>query len=497
MKTIQFTCTLLTDVILSSRAATDGFHESLDYIPGAKFLGITAGQLYDMDNKEQTLDLFHNGCVRFGDAHPINASGDYSYKVPASWQYIKGKDIQDDVYLHHLLGDAAKEALAKDGQQLKQARTGYFTANGQKGELLEVEQNFSIKSAYDATIYRASDQQMYGYFALKRGSVWKFSVRTDNDDYETLIVEALSGKKRMGRSSSAQYGLISIQHDKTISSTSTPKRLTAGRAYIYALSNWCFYDHSGSTTAQLDEVEHLGLPKGSKIDWSASQIRTRLYRTWNRKRSNRDPDRLIIEKGSVLILHLSQEANVAWHEQGIGGHRSEGFGQVIINPDFLFGEEKEGKLKLAFEGDAYLHYDRDISAAVEKGDDDESIIGFLKHKEEESDVFTLIDQRTNKFLKDYRKQFDLITSSQWGQVRNIANHVTDQTQLNDLLFHADFGICTGGQAEPYWRGCRDTLQKFIFTESNLADVSLAPLTAKIASEMAKAAQNKNRYGKSN
>ena len=42
MKTLYFKCTLLTDVIITQSAATDGHQSTLDYIPGSNFLGICA-----------------------------------------------------------------------------------------------------------------------------------------------------------------------------------------------------------------------------------------------------------------------------------------------------------------------------------------------------------------------------------------------------------------------------------------------------------------------
>lgn len=42
MKTLQFKCKLLSDVILNQRAATEGNQESLAFIPGNCFLGIVA-----------------------------------------------------------------------------------------------------------------------------------------------------------------------------------------------------------------------------------------------------------------------------------------------------------------------------------------------------------------------------------------------------------------------------------------------------------------------
>ena len=44
MSILKFKCTLLSDVILNQKAATEGPNQTLDFIPGSCFLGIVASQ---------------------------------------------------------------------------------------------------------------------------------------------------------------------------------------------------------------------------------------------------------------------------------------------------------------------------------------------------------------------------------------------------------------------------------------------------------------------
>ncbi len=495
MKRILFKCTLISDVVLSSQAATEGFFESLHYIPGSKFLGIAAERLYRMGEEQQTLDLFHNGVVRFSDAHPLDADGLLrSLKAPFSWQYIKGKDLTGEIFLHHRLDDAGKTRLLKEGKQRKQAQKGYFTLSGDSGKLLKGRQNFSIKSAYNEKEYRAQDQQMYGYFALKKGSAWQFEILTQKDAYEDLLKEALSGKKRMGRSGTAEYGLVEIEHQKTEDLIANRKIIPSGRVYIYAASNLCFYDEAGNTTCRPDEVRHLLLPPDSRICWKDSQIRTRKYLTWNKYRSNRDADRLIIEKGSVIAVDTSAPIEVGRLELGIGAHLSEGFGQVILNPEFLTTPDE--KLPFGLIGED-LKTQTVESAPVVRGDQDEILLAFLRNRMQEVHLEKAIDAKVNEFMHPgNRRNYDGITSSQWGQVRAIAKNVEHIEHLRTLLFDQTAGLMFAGQSEPSWRPCRKMFRDFL-NGSGLPDVSISSLTMKIASEMAKAAQNQEDYGQSN
>ena len=179
MREYQFKCFLKSDIILKSLSATENNNETLDYIPGAKFLGIVAAQLYCMDQKEKTLRLFHSDSVRFGDAHPF-IDGEYSFKIPYAWFLEKGANVAQGV---ELMLHNSKEITASyrmKGSQLKQVRKGYLAPDVQK--VVELETTYSIKSSYDASKRKSKDAQMFGYNALQKGSVWSFSVQCELEE---------------------------------------------------------------------------------------------------------------------------------------------------------------------------------------------------------------------------------------------------------------------------------------------------------------------------
>ena len=65
--------------------------------------------------------------------------------------------------------------------------------------------HFAIKSAYDAAEQRSRDGQMYGYQSLDKGQTFIFEVElTDKaESHSDEIIEALEGKRRIGRSRTA------------------------------------------------------------------------------------------------------------------------------------------------------------------------------------------------------------------------------------------------------------------------------------------------------
>lgn len=90
MKTLKYKCTLLSDIILTQNAGTKTQQGTLDFIPGNAFLGIAASKLYGTLSQEESLEMFHSGHVRFGDAHPL--SGNIrSLRIPSVYIIKKEK----------------------------------------------------------------------------------------------------------------------------------------------------------------------------------------------------------------------------------------------------------------------------------------------------------------------------------------------------------------------------------------------------------------------
>lgn len=477
MKRYQYTCKLLSDVVISSVTATEGFNPSLNYIPGAKFLGIVAGKLYDK-NSPNTLDIFHNGKVRFGDAYPL-IQGKVGLPVPFSWFYLKGEGLTTNpVYLHHKMKDNDFKKLTYLGKQIKQARKGYFNEDG---KYLSIDQNFAIRSAYDRIEMRSKEGQMFGYFSLPKGSKWTFTIEDDTDEHADNIRASIIGKKNIGRSRSAEYGLVEIDFEQALTVDSkiiSPSELTL----IYALSNLCFYDQYGRPTLTPTPAQ-LGVP-GGKVLWEKSQIRSRLYQTWNRIRHNRDSDRMIIEKGSVIAIEHKKPINTISFIGGIGFHKSEGFGQVLINPIFLLSEgiKLNSKLTKAEE----LPKAVNLTPTGNPSAKDTLIMKYLEQKQiQKSSAFNL-DEKVNKFLKDHIGDFVGISPSQWGTVRAYAKHAANWDTLLKLLFDENVGALHRGQSESEWRksGRREKLFNFLKNEV-VYEADRVTFTIKLASEMAK------------
>lgn len=503
MKTMKFRCELRSDVILNMKSVAEGSNKTLDFIPGSNFLGMVAAQLYESEGPAAALDLFHNGTVRYGDAH-LAIGGRRSLKVPAAMYHPKLKQASEELYIYY-----AYDREKDPEKQLKQCREGFYAFGPGKGVAAEIEgvaaetkKSFAIKSAYDKFARRSKDEQMFGYEALRAGLEFYFTVETDKDEYAEKIEGALLGLRHLGRSRNAQYGLVRITRcdfEETPSDTA-PRAQTPGQTTVYADSRLVFLDACGEPTFQ-PTAEDLGI-EGGHIDWKSSQIRTFQYAPWNARRQAYDTDRCGIEKGSVFVVDGGRIANTAG--RALGSYVNEGFGKVIYNPAFLAVEASaNGKAKCRLRTDEEQWPDRPAAAAGEST----PLLRFLEARQKEEAARNAVYKAVNKFVADHGTLFmEAAFASQWGTIRSIATSMTSAEKIKMELFDKTrirkgksepFAYLTHGVAKDKWaKGRRlETFRTFFREMSRQYDDALVrEALVNLASQMQKLYRKESKNG---
>lgn len=493
MKTLKFKCTLLSDVMLSTSAATQGEQTSLDFIPGNNFLGIVATN-YNSMTKEEQMEIFHSGKVRFGDGHPADKEAKTrSLHVPAALFYPKGKNACDECYAFQSY--SREEDIRRNGKpmQLKQCRNGYFIFQNNEGISVPVAKSFALKSAYDREHRRAKDNMMYSYESLDQGQIFLFEVELDNDSLAEKIARALIGTHHIGRSRTAQYGLVKIEETNFNDVASSPKpidTINGPRIAVYADSRLIFLDEAGQPTLQPSVVQ-LGLD--GEIDWELSQVRTFQYAPWNGKRQTRDADRYGIEKGSVFFVECN---SVPPASKYVGSYNNEGFGKVIYNPDFLRSKGDNGKAA------CHLHNaEESHETLMQETLGGTPLLDYVAASKKNFETECDIMARVNDFVYKYQRQFSGISASQWGSIRKIAmSHPTKQGIINELFDKTEIhnkendkpvnvGYLVHGVAAKEWekKNRKDLLKSFIDSIDDADYVQQAVVN--LASEMGKISTN--------
>lgn len=441
MKTITFSARLLADAVISERSATTGGHRSLDYIPGATLLGAAASTLYAKLG-DDAFTVFHSGKVRFGNAYPLTENGEPTLPIPLAWHAEKGAELNGRVTTVKTLLHATDDDFAawdQQGIQQKQLRSGYFTRSGEK---IDPDRNYRLKTAINREKHgMAEDAQLFGYQSLAAGSCWYFSLSCDADVPQTIIDQvtgALTGRIRVGRSRSAEYGLLATQIVDTPLETETTG--AGGSLILYCAADLALADRATGCPVLTPNGSDFGLAKAT-LNLRKSYLRHRSYAPFNGKRLRFDQERQIIAKGSVLIFEQDGGFGAAELdalrrrlEPGIGLYRQDGLGQVIVNPLFLhhadFSPSSGPKLP--------------VIAAPALGSVPqlaEWLTGKARERDEEIAAIALVDGWINDLVHSSCPK-----NSQWGQLRNIA---LQSRNMADLLARVTT-LCTEGVSQKQW-----------------------------------------------
>jgi len=446
---LNFICEFKSDIVLHSSSNTEGKVDRFDYIAGSNFLGMVAREYPSFG--ADAFDVFHSGAVRFGDGHILN-NKKQTFHIPFSWFAPKGLSFQEakdenELFNEYFLTKEKYDKFIADNKQLKQQRAGFITYDG---HLVKPKHNYRQKSAYDKKNRRSLDKSMFGYYALPKGTKWLFSVEMDSDTYRDKIIDILKNSNRLGKSRSAEYGHIKISYLKeeidNIKVESNPISIENKHyIFLYAYSRLAL-TNGGINSYQFD-LDSLKLDTSAKIAWDKSHIRTSRYTPYVSARDNRDPERLIIDKGSVIAIEVDSSFDVSKYSQnisrGVGLYLSEGHGKVIVNPTFLITENP-------------IFEDSVSSLNIKNSSLEYGVINswLEKQQEDEEQNYELL-KSVKKFIKDNTKYIKN-KKAQWGQIRSMCNAFVDSDKLYDELFSEDIvnnhkkGFLLHGLAEKKW-----------------------------------------------
>lgn len=470
-----YECTLLSDVILNQTSATEGEMESLDFIPGNTFLGIAAGALYGELKPQEAATVFHSGKVRFGDAHPWK-DGIRSLKVPAALFYNKLGSPEEGCVIQYKWRESSDV-------QLKQCRNGFyiFDKGNHTGEQIKVRKSVAIKSAYDRNLRRSKDEQMFAYESLRKGARFVFEVEFTDDvkDYSDKVKSALTGTKHIGRSRTAQYGLVTIEEISKLTENTSNPAYEDGFATVYADGRLIFLDEKNGMPTFRPTAKMLGFGDSASINWEKTQIRTFQYAPWNSKRQNRDTDRCGIEKGSVIVVDLNGGTSPC-ESRYIGSYINEGFGKVIYNPDFLRTSGDSGKaLFRLFDGNNMATEITTTECTLNS-----SLISYARKYKESDGISSRSNQYSivNEFVRNNAPLFTKSNerfASQWGYIRALAENAADCAELGRSVID----YVTHGMAKDKWEYKKGILIEFIHSIS--ANQPWKEIMVNLAAEMAK------------
>ncbi|MGQ0566599.1 MAG: hypothetical protein ACT4OK_16215 [Gemmobacter sp.] len=260
------------------------------------------------------LDRFHGSRLRIGDALLACDCG-ANVALPAPRSLHEPKD-----------GGAWQDWCAPGTQRdagFRQAKEVQI-APGPGVNPMRVRMTDTRRTAINPDTQRAADGQFYGLQALAEGQ--SFIARIEGDaGLVSDAVSALKGDQVLGRSRSAEFGRVKIEALASV--PPLPPAGTGDATYLWCLSDLAAHDRHFQPTERPDGPVGADYPGffGTEIDWSRSFVRHRSYAPFNAHWKARQPERLVIARGSVIVLKAGIAPGLLWR----GFHQEQGLGQVL------------------------------------------------------------------------------------------------------------------------------------------------------------------------
>lgn len=408
MKRYIFKIRCLTDLVLLASSNTEGKRKVLDFIPGSVFMGIAAKAYKDYEN---VFDVIHSGAVRFGDAHLL-VDGQWSFKTPLCYAFIKDTSQSQNALLNPETAETP----------LQQVRSNYINVDG---AYKTPSYDYLQKTAYDNDKRRPDTKEgsMFGYDAIDKNTEFAFELKINGEVSENdtaLLLKTLLGEHHVGKSKTSQYGKISIEQDSVTLSKEVHSNVINDKAtVIYAYSRVVLCDENGNST--LDPVTGLLPGKKVDIDWSSTFIRSGQYTPYNGVRKCFDSTRMFLDKGTVVVANGLSENDKTALKKGVGAFLSEGFGELLIDPEFVTTELKLEKFKEPI---------KDIEATASNLAD-----ALVLKKQTRDDKLTLIND-VESFVEKYSHWAGTM-KSQWGVLFALSKIHKDEALIEAIKKQSD------------------------------------------------------------
>lgn len=449
MKIQPLKITTLEEVVISERAANEGSHASLDYLPGATFLGAIAARLYEDLSEQEAYQVFHSGKVRFGNALPLSQDEQLTYPMPLCWYKDKAKDFSAKMLLINYQHGKHHKRI-----QPQQMRDNYISlrAFDTKNRFTKIVSRFRMKTAIDPEVGTARESQLFGYTSLPTDHEFVCCLEADDDIEQNLfeqIIDSLQGELKLGRSRSAEYGAVNIELSEHPDERPLPK--AASEVTLWLLADTALQDDKGEPLLH-PTAKSVGLPAHFELDMEKTFIRTRRYAPFNAHRRRRELERVVLSMGSVLYFKTeTPEQNDAMAEtlegiqaKGIGLYRQAGLGRVWINPKILANKSPQFE-KLSDKK----------KASIPVSEPDHPVFHYLTQRRKHDSDSSKVEKQAKawitalKPLYDSAKKLSYVppgvcpgpTGTQWGRVMDKAKNANSINSLMEQLFVGENAVC--------------------------------------------------------
>ena len=338
--------TIKLDAPMLCKSSQGDQAKSMDYIEGAKILGMVAQKCGYETYKEKLSSIICSNAY-------IANEGKRSVPSMASLQKKKDQKYEDGVLLckNMIVAKTSDEQMSPLGAK-------YIDKDGVVTEVSK-EINYHHKRPNDKSIGRATGRDDSAFYQLESicknqefvGFIYGSKEQLD------IIIEALknSSEIRIGASKNVEYGLVSMNLDKAETLNSNCKSIQ-NEAYVKLNSSLIMYSENGMLSSDLKDLEFylskalFGCDGKVEIDSTSVCLNFDMIggfnTTWHRKK----PTGTILGKGSIVKVGFTEQATIPNDAVlFIGERNSEGFGEAEfieeLSETYSVKKKKEDKFE--------------------------------------------------------------------------------------------------------------------------------------------------------
>ena len=341
-------------LIITDGSSEGMVHKCLGYVPGNMLLGAMAARWLaahpqSSDKSDEFADLFLNGRVRWGHAVPA-CDGRPCLPMPRCFTYVKdngglpqyGSDTSKKAPLvFNILREPPQGAIPSNKDEAEWQRvcekklkrktlsSDFFDAKTFNEP--EQQRQFSMHVCLDPSARRAAEHLLFGYEALCQGT-HLCSTITCPDDLDKAVVGLLQGGSlHVGHARSAGYGALRLLEKPEVLTENDGIHIAAGDHVLYLESS---YFPCQSWLSPLQGLKAEMESALGHFSFDEKNIYARIRRLEGFQGQWRLPrgTRIGFAAAAVLPFHCNKDGLLPF---ALGGWQQEGYGRVLVDPDFL------------------------------------------------------------------------------------------------------------------------------------------------------------------
>ncbi len=446
MKVIKLKLEALQPLVITDGTTEGQTHKTLEYIPGNMLLGALASA-WKRNNPNATPDdsdefnnLFLNSKVKWGHAFPL-AGDEQTVPVPLCYQKLKnygglpsvGSKNADNSHVLNLssivldseqklidliINDKKEWGLDEnEAIKLKKFDLGFMTSKEKCQPNIHKTRNMHVAIGKDRT---AADGQLFGFSALGKGTKFISEIYCDDACEQSLksLLDSINNLY-IGHSRSAGYGKVSA---KVLSCEEVASQnVESNTAKLFLLSG---YISNRSWELPLNNLEkelqkYFENAKISKLYCLYDNLKG-FNNLWSLPRKARQ----MLIQGSVI--EITFEKVVSPLPEAIGGSTNEGYGRILVNPEFL---------NAPFVDTEDID-EKDVKQEVASNLVHSNVLNLLKTRAiyriaREAAVRFVSRTDIAQFIESQRKSSD-ISAAQRGNLRNMISNVSQDKWLENF-----------------------------------------------------------------